>query len=166
MFGLHWIKREKNWISNCKNFNSFLSWFLCYKHTKEYVPTTPLQIQNSKIYTTHICNNPIRKSCVVCTTWWDNLTKENQTRWIGISGMPAPKGKGRTRTIIRIFQEQTHGVKKDLRKFTIKTEHQPKSPQLDKESFILYYTIEHLWTFSMIIENHGTQSTYCWKLRE
>jgi hypothetical protein len=49
-----------------------------------------------------------------------------------------------------MFEEQIQGFKKDFRKFSTKTEHQPKSPQLDEESFILYYTIEHLQTFSMI----------------
>lgn len=50
LFGcLVWIESRKKRIELAisKNFNSFLSWFLCYKHTKEYVPTTPLQIQNS-----------------------------------------------------------------------------------------------------------------------
>jgi hypothetical protein len=48
------------------------------------------------------------------------------------------------------FKEQIHGLKKHLRKFSIKTEHQPKFPQLNEESFIFCYTIQHLQTFSMI----------------
>jgi len=71
LFGcLVWIElREKRIELAIANTSILFSFDSFITNTQEYVPTALLQTQNSKIYTTRICNNPIRKSCVVCTMW-------------------------------------------------------------------------------------------------